>query len=246
MPEIEQSERVSITREGAVLTFTLNNPAAGNEITAAMFSAMIASLQSEAAAPSANILRIRANGNVFCTGRERAGRDAVAIHLEVSRLIELKRLLRASPLITVAEIQGDAFGFGFGLGILCDFTLVSSAAGLAFPEMRKGLPPAAIMAYLGRYALPKKIFPMVLFGEAIDPHTALDAGLITQICTPEQLQSDTDRLIGKLLELDEVGARQCKQFFQAAEENAIEQNFRCATEALTVSSLRLMQRPSKP
>jgi hypothetical protein len=61
-------------------------------------------------------------------------------------------------LITIAEVQGDAFGFGFGLAILCDFTLVSSSAKLAFPEMRKGLPPAAIMAYLGRYALPKQVF----------------------------------------------------------------------------------------
>jgi methylglutaconyl-CoA hydratase len=67
-------------------------------------------------------------------------------------------VLRASALITIAEVQGDAFGFGFGLAILCDFTLVSSSAKLAFPEMRKGLPPAAIMAYLGRYALPKQVF----------------------------------------------------------------------------------------
>jgi hypothetical protein len=58
----------------------------------------------------------------------------------------------------IAEVQGDAFGFGFDLAILCDFTLVSSSAKLAFPEMRKGLPPAAIMAYLGRYALPKQVF----------------------------------------------------------------------------------------
>lgn len=246
MSQSESAQQVVITREGAVLTFMLNNPDAGNEITAPMFSAMISALQAEMTAPSARILRVKATGAVFCTGRERAGRDAAAIHLEVSRLIELKRLLRASPLITVAEIQGDAFGFGFGLGILCDFTLVSSAAGLAFPEMRKGLPPAAIMAYLGRYALPKKIFPMVLFGGAIDPQTALDAGLITQICTPEQLPDEADRLIGRLLELDEVGARQCKQFFQAAEETTIEQNFRCATEALTVSSLRLMKCASKP
>jgi methylglutaconyl-CoA hydratase len=246
MSKIEHSEHVSIVREGAVLTFVLNNPDAGNEITADMFSAMIAALREEVAVPVARVLRIRASGSVFCTGRERSGRDASTIHQEVSRLIELKRLLRSSPLITVSEIQGNAFGFGFGLGILCDFTLVSSAAGLAFPEMKKGLPPAAIMAYLGRYALPKKIFPMVLFGDPIDPQVALDAGLITQICAPERLQDDTERLIVKLLSLDETGARHCKQFFQMAEESAIEQNFRCATEALTVASLRLMQHTSKP
>lgn len=242
MDHTQLPQPVLIERDGAVMTFTLNNPDAGNEITAAMFDAMIAALRSEAVTPSARVLRLRANGAVFCTGRERAGRDALAIHTEVARLIELKRLLRASTLITVAEVQGDAFGFGFGLGILCDFTLVSSTARLAFPEMRKGLPPAAIIAYLGRYALPKTIFPLVLFGDEIAPELALQAGLISQVCAPPQLAAETDKLIAKVVALDELGARQCKQVFQAAEESSLEQNFRCAIETLTVSSLRLMQK----
>jgi methylglutaconyl-CoA hydratase len=230
---------VEIDRSGEVLIFTLNNVAAGNEVSAPMFDAMIAALRSEATAPAARVLRIRARGEVFCTGRERAGTDAISIHREVSRLIELKRLLRASSLITIAEVQGDALGFGFGLAILCDFTLVSSSAKLAFPEMRKGLPPAAIMAYLGRYALPKHVFPMVLFGDAITPDAALNAGLITRVCAPEALQAEADALADRILALDETGTRQCKSFFQTAEESSIEHNFRRATETLTVSALRL-------
>ncbi|OTP69628.1 enoyl-CoA hydratase/isomerase family protein [Caballeronia sordidicola] len=231
---------VVIDRSGEILTFTLNNAAAGNEITAPMFDAMIAVLRSEATLPTARVLRIRASGETFCTGRERAGTDAVSIHREVSRLIELKRLLRASPMISIAEVQGDALGFGFGLAILCDFTLVAGSAKLAFPEMRKGLPPAAIMAYLGRYALPKQVFPMLLFGDAITPDAALAAGLVTRVCAPDALQADTDALVERILSLDETGARQCKSFFQSAEESSLEHNFRCATETLTVSALRLM------
>jgi methylglutaconyl-CoA hydratase len=231
---------VVIDRSGEILTFTLNNAAAGNEITAPMFDAMIAVLRSEATLPTARVLRIRASGETFCTGRERAGTDAVSIHREVSRLIELKRLLRASPMISIAEVQGDALGFGFGLAILCDFTLVAGSAKLAFPEMRKGLPPAAIMAYLGRYALPKQVFPMLLFGDAITPDAALAAGLVTRVCAPDALQADTDALVERILALDATGARQCKSFFQNAEESSLEHNFRCATETLTVSALRLM------
>jgi methylglutaconyl-CoA hydratase len=231
---------VVIDRSGEILTFTLNNADAGNEVTGPMFDAMIASLSSEATVPAARVLRIRARGEVFCTGRERAGTDAVSIHREVSRLIELKRLLRASSMITIAEVQGNAFGFGFGLAILCDFTLVSSSAKLAFPEMRKGLPPAAIMAYLGRYTLPKQVFPMVLFGDAITPEAALNAGLVTRVCAPDTLRAETDALADRILALDDTGTRQCKSFFQTAEESSLEHNFRCATETLTVSALRLM------
>ncbi|GAB7526280.1 enoyl-CoA hydratase/isomerase family protein [Paraburkholderia sp. 2C] len=241
MDHVSLPQPVLIEKSGAVLTFTLNNPDAANEVTGPMFDAMIAALRSEAIEPTARVLRLRAAGNAFCKGRERAGRDALSIHAEVARLIELKKLLRSTSLISVAEVQGDAFGFGFGLAILCDFAIVSSAARLAFPEMKAGLPPAAIMAYLGRYALPKRVFPMVLFGEPMTPSVALDASLITQVAEPDALSLATDTLIERILALDETGARGCKAFFQAAEENALEQNFRLATETLTVTTLRLMQ-----
>jgi enoyl-CoA hydratase/carnithine racemase len=156
-------------------------------------------------------------------------------------LIELKRLLRSTSLISVAEVQGDAHGFGFGLAILCDFAIVSSDARLAFPEMKAGLPPAAIMAYLGRYALPKRVFPMVLFGDPLSPAAALEAGLITQVSEPGLLASATDALIERVVALNEAGARQCKAFFQSTEESSLEQNFRLATETLTVTTMRLMQ-----
>lgn len=232
---------VLIERAEGVLTFTLNRPECGNEISAAMFDAMSAALRAEALEPSARVLQIRATGNVFCVGRERAGTDAVSIRAEVARLIEMKQLVRASSLISIAQVQGDALGFGFGLAMLCDFTLVASTASLAFPEMRKGLPPAAIMAYAGRYALPKALFPMVLFGDAIAPADALRAGLITRICESDALQAEADELATRILGLDEEGVRQCKAFFQAAQESSVEQNFRAATDMLTVSSLRLMQ-----
>ena len=241
MDHVTLPQPVLIERQGAVLTFTLNNPDAGNEVNGPMFDAMIAALRSEAIEPAARVLRLRAVGPAFCKGRERAGRDAASIHAEVTRLIELKRLLRSTSLISVAEVQGDAHGFGFGLAILCDFAIVSSEARLAFPEMKAGLPPAAIMAYLGRYALPKRVFPMVLFGEPLSPAVALEAGLITQISEPGLLASATDALIERVVALNEAGARQCKAFFQSTEENSLEQNFRFATETLTVTSLRLMQ-----
>lgn len=186
-------------------------------------------------------MRIRANGEVFCTGRERAGRDAVSIRAEVARLIEFKWLVRNTSLISIAQVQGDAYGFGFGLGILCDFTLVSSSARLAFSEMRAGLPPAAIMAYAGRYALPEALYPMVLFGDFVTPALAMQAGLVTRICAPAALQDEADALVDHILALDEAGARQCEAFFLAVQDSPVDHNFRSATDMLTVSALRLMQ-----
>ena len=231
-----------VERTEDVLTFTLDNAEHGNEVTAQMLDVMQAELAREALRPSARVLRIRARGKVFCRGRERAGRDAQSIREEAARLIETKRLVRKSPLVSVAEVQGDALGFGFGLAIVCDFVLVARQAALGFPEMRSGLAPSAIISYLVDYALPRFAFPLVLFGDTIDAQQALEIGLISQVCTLENLAHEADRLITRILRLDSTAVRRCKQFFTAAQQNSFEQNCRLAAEALTVDSLARLAR----
>jgi len=229
-----------VERVTDVLTFTLNNIEHGNEVTGPMFDAMLAELRSEAAGPQARVLRIRARGKVFCTGRERAGRDIAALRKESARLIELKRALRTTSLISIAEVQGDAFGFGFGLAIVCDFVYVAESASLGFPEMRFGLAPAAIMAYLGEYALPRSAFPLVLFGDPTTPAHAQQIGLISQVCAAGRLAADADALVERIIQLDSNAARSCKEFFLTAQQNSFEQNCRLAVEALTVGSMSIL------
>jgi methylglutaconyl-CoA hydratase len=233
---------IIIERAGDVLIFTLDNAEHGNEVTGPTFDLMLAELRAEACRPQSRVLRIRARGKVFCTGRERAGRDVATIRHESARLIELKRALRTSSLISIAEVQGDALGFGFGLAIVCDFVLVAEHAALGFPEMHSGLAPAAIMAYLGEYALPRFAFPLVLFGDPIDPQRALQIGLISQVSRADRLVSNADVIAERILQLDAAATRRCKEFFQTTQQNSFDQNCRLAIEALTVGSMALLAR----
>jgi methylglutaconyl-CoA hydratase len=245
-PTVASSPRVGngivVDHSADVLTFTLDNSSHGNEVTGAMFDAMLVELRKEASKPLARVLRIRARGNVFCTGRERAGRTPAAIRRESARLIKFKAALRSSPLITIAEIHGDAFGFGFGLAIVCDIALVAEHASLSFPEMRSGLAPVAILSYLGEYALPRFVFPLVLFGEPIDPHRAQQIGLISQVCPADRLSVEADALVERILRLDPSAMRRCKSFFLNAQQNFFDQNCRHAVDALTKGSLALLAR----
>lgn len=241
-PSAESPAGLKIERAGDVLTFTLDNPGKGNSVTGAMLDAMLAVLRSEVTHPAARVLVIRAEGNVFCTGRERAGRDVASVRQESARILEFKRALRTTSLISIAAVQGDAMGFGFGLAIVCDFVVVAERAALGFPEMRSGLAPAAIMSYLGDYTLPRFAFPMVLFGDPLDPQRALQIGLISQVSTAERLNGDVNSLVQRILALDPTAARKCKEFFNVAAQNSFEQNCRLATEVLTIGSLAVLAR----
>jgi methylglutaconyl-CoA hydratase len=241
-PIAESHPGVLIEQDSALLTFTLDNAGHGNQVTGAMFDAMLAELRAQARQPTARVLRVRARGPVFCTGRERAGRNRREIHHESARLIVFKRAVRMSPLISIAEVQGDALGFGFGLAIVSDFVLVAENAALGFPEMRSGLPPSAIMAYLGEYTLARWAFPLVLFGDTIEPRRALEIGLISQVCPQGALTAEADALVARILNLDPAAARRCKQFFLTAQQNSFDRNCRLATSALTAGSLALLAR----
>jgi methylglutaconyl-CoA hydratase len=226
-----------IERRGEQLMFLLDDPERGNQVTGVMMDAMIAALAAESAEPRARVLRLRARGKAFCTGRERAGRDVESVRREASRIIAFKRALRATSLISIAEVQGDAAGFGFGLAIVADFALVAETARLSFPEMTHGLPPSVIMAYLGDFALPRHAFPLVLFGDPITPARAVEIGLISQAVAPDRLAAEADALASRILGLKPDAVRRCKEFFQIAQQNDFDQNCRLAIEALTVGSL---------
>jgi methylglutaconyl-CoA hydratase len=234
------SNGVSIERTADELIFTLDN-GTGNPVTGAMMEAMMAELRAEHAAPRARILRLRAQGAAFCTGRERAGRDVESLRREAARIIDYKRALRAINLISIAEVQGDAAGFGFGLAILCDFALVADSAKLSFPEMKHGLPPAVIMAYLGDFALPRHAFPLVLFGDPVAPARAVEIGLISQVCAPGDLAREADALAARVRTLKPDSARRCKELFQVTQQNTFDQNCRLAVDTLTVGSLATLK-----
>ena len=108
--------------------------------------------------------------------------------------------------------------------------------------MRAGLPPAAIMAYLGEYSLPRFAFPLVLFGEPFSPQRALEIGLVSQVCPAESLSNEVDALAAHILQLDPDATRRCKQFFLAALSNSYEKNSTLAIEALTQGTLATLGR----
>jgi methylglutaconyl-CoA hydratase len=240
--QLANLDEIIVAQAGDVLSFTLNNPEHGNQVTGAMLDVMLAQLRVQASRPTARVLCVRGRGSVFCTGRARAARDAKSMRRESQRILDFKRALRNTPLVSVAEVQGSAFGFGFGLAILCDFALVAEHASLAFPEMRAGLPPAAIMAYLGEYALPRLAFPLVLFGDPIDPRRAVEVGLISQVCPQDRLTAETDALLARILQLDASAVRRCKQFFRTAQNNSFDHNCRLAVDALTAGGMALLAR----
>jgi methylglutaconyl-CoA hydratase len=150
--------------------------------------------------PDAHVLRLRASGEVFCLGRERAGSTPGELREESAILVGLHRAVRDSPLVTVAQVHGDAAGFGVGLLAACDVAVASANARFWFPEIEIGLAPALVLAWLPRLVGEREAFWLTATGEKVPAARALELGLVNAV-VPDQdaLVAEVDRRIDALL-----------------------------------------------
>ena len=144
-------DSVTLAREGAIATVTLNRPDRRNALSDAMLTelgAAFAELRDDAAT---RVLIVTGAPPVFC-----AGADA-PLHSKMTpderrrafaqRKSQFRRLFeRANTLLegleqaTLAMINGHAIGGGWGLTLACDFRWAAAEAEFWIPEVDLGVP----------------------------------------------------------------------------------------------------------
>jgi methylglutaconyl-CoA hydratase len=186
---------ISETVDG-VVTVELDRPP-GNLFTVDLCRQLVQLLEQPPA--DAHVLRLRAAGDAFCLGREREGSTPAELREEVGVLVALTRALRRTRLVTVAEVQGDAAGFGVGVIAACNVAVAVEGARFSFPEVTIGLAPALVLAWLPRLVGEREAFWLTASGEAVPAARALELGLLNGVvATAEELAKDVDDRIGVL------------------------------------------------
>jgi enoyl-CoA hydratase len=195
---------------------TLHRPERRNAIDRQMVADLHALLDRLQADPKVMILTGGTSGT-FASGAdiaqllERDREDALAaINLEVFER------LRATPLPTIAAIDGHALGGGAELAYACDLRIASTRARFGQPEARLGIMAAAggcyrLPALVGE-ALAKEI---LLAGRVLDAEAALAAGLVGAVVAPAALLDAAEALADRVLQASPLALRLTKQAVNA-------------------------------
>jgi methylglutaconyl-CoA hydratase len=147
----------------------------------------------------ARVLHLSAAGPSFCLGRERTARTTADIYAMTRALADLNAALVASSLAVVAEVGGDAAGFGVGLAALAGVAIAAAAARFSFPEAEAGLAPALVLAWLPSVVGRRQAFWLTSAGQAIDAGEAERCGLINRAVPAGQLSGAARGAVGLLL-----------------------------------------------
>jgi len=219
-----------------VLLVELDRPP-GNLLTVALCQQLTEVLLRPPA--GAHVLRLRAHGEVFCLGRERAGTTPAELRAETGVLVALHRALRATSLVTVAEVNGDAAGFGVGLLAACDVAVALESAQLSFPEVGIGLAPALVLAWLPRVVGEREAFWLTATGEPVAGARAVELGLVNAVvATRDELVTAADDRVARLRARKPRVHTEIRSMLAATRSLSEDQALELSIDRLVVGSLR--------
>lgn len=228
---------VGITASDGVAHATIDR-GPGNVLTTEDCAALLSCLREPPA--GVRLLRLSARGPSFCLGRERRAATVSEVRAEVRTLIELNEALSATPLTTVAEVQGDAAGYGVGLAALCDVAFAAPSARFWFPEIELGLPPVVVLAWLPRIVGRRQAFLLTATGRKISAAEAAALGLVSDVVSSDAaLGTEVDTAVQDLLTADARVAREVRRFLNETAEMPLRGAYALAEDRLVVESLIL-------
>jgi enoyl-CoA hydratase/carnithine racemase len=144
-------EHVTLVREGAVATVTLNRPERRNSLSDGMLRDLATAFGELRDDASTRVVIVTGAPPVFSAGADSPIRGSMspderrrvfmATQSQFRRLFErTNTLLENLEQITIAMINGHAVGGGWGLTLACDFRWAAAEADLWIPEVDLGVP----------------------------------------------------------------------------------------------------------
>jgi enoyl-CoA hydratase/carnithine racemase len=202
---------VRTSRDGVVLTVTLDRPDQLNAQTPATWSALAdvgASLDDDV-----RVVVLRGEGRAFSAGLDRSMFDLSASG-SLSDIVQVPReeaqerireyqagfrWLRSPGIVSVAAVQGHAIGAGMQLALACDLRVLADDAQLRLPEATLGLVPdltgTSNLVELVGYS---RAMEICLTGRAVKAAEAQAIGLANLVVPAADLDATVADLVSAL------------------------------------------------
>ena len=202
-------EAVTYELEHGVVWLVIDRPEARNAINRAVAEGLWDGFRRFEADPAAAVLVLTGAGEAFCAGADL--REMAAIGLTVpprDMTPNLGRNIQVTKPV-IAAVNGPAFGGGFLLAQMCDLCVAGASARFAVTEARwgRGAPWAAPLPWL---VPPRVAMELLLTGEAIDAHRALQVGLVNLVVPDPELRSEAGRLARRIADNAPLSVRAAK------------------------------------
>jgi len=191
------------SRDGHVLTLTLNRANARNALSTGLMGALQFALDDAAKDKDSRVIVLAAKGPAFSSGhdlkemtaqRMQPDKGRAAFAAVFAQCSKLMQTIVRHPKPIVAQVQGIATAAGCQLVASCDLAVASSEAKFATPGVNIGLFCSTPMVALSRNVSRKHAMEMLLTGEMVSASQAFHMGLVNRVVAVAELEAETVKL----------------------------------------------------
>ncbi|PUE39804.1 enoyl-CoA hydratase/isomerase family protein [Limnohabitans sp. Bal53] len=186
------SSTLLIERQGAIETWTMNDPATRNALSDAVVDALLQACARAAQDATLRIVVLTGAGGAFCAGGSLGGfANLIGQPLQEGQsdpllamnksFGDLLHALCALPQLLVCRVDGAAMGGGFGLVCCADHVVATARSVLGTPEVTLGLPPAQIAPFVWQRLGESAARQCLLQGLSYNATQAMQVGLVNEV-----------------------------------------------------------------
>ena len=217
---------VETSRDGAVLTITLNRPDVLNAFNAEMHRALAAALE-EARTADVRAVVLTGAGRGFCVGQDltefREAPGDIGARLRESYHPNVLAI-RALEKPVIAAVNGAAAGAGLSFACACDLRVAADSASFVPAFINIGLVPDSGGTYfVTRLLGPARAFEWLTSGRKLSAVEAHVWGLVSEVVEADGLRSRVGELAAELAALPTRGIGMTKRLIDQATAASLEQ-----------------------
>ena len=210
---------VETSRDGAVLTITLNRPDVLNAFNAAMHAGLASALK-EARDAEIRAVVITGAGRGFCVGQDltefREAPGDIAERLRAGYHPNVLAI-RALEKPVLAAVNGAAAGAGLSFACACDLRIAADSAAFVPAFINIGLvPDSGSTFFVARLLGPARAFEWMSSGRRLTAAEAHGWGLVSEVVEADGLASRAAALAAELAALPTRGIAMTKRLFVRA------------------------------
>ena len=217
---------VLTTRDGAVLTITLNRPDVFNAFNRALHVALRSALE-EAADPAVRAVVITGAGRGFSAGQDL--REFSELQESLGDALEATyhqniRLIRSLAKPVIAAVNGPVAGAGLSLASACDVRVASSAAVFVPGFAGIGLvPDSGGTWFLNRLLGFARAFEWMSSNRRLDADEALAWGLVSEVIPADGFEARVAEIAATWAAMPTLAVGMTKQLFEHATTASLEE-----------------------
>jgi enoyl-CoA hydratase/carnithine racemase len=204
-----------VEKKDGIAVLTLNRPQVMNSFSLELLHSLKEQVDALKFDNNVRVVIITGAGQkAFCAGadlKERTTFDELQVKEFIFTIRNLFTAIEYLNKPVIAAINGVALGGGTELALACDIRIAAMNASMGLTETRLAIIPGAG----GTQRLPRligrgKAKELIFTGRRVDAREALEIGLVNQICDPESLLEECQKMAAMICETGPIAIEQAK------------------------------------